>query len=123
MVRSPMIECSAMSADTRKDLECYIIRSMAEKPTGIEVQVVSWNDGSRDVAIYFCDFNQMLTLNPDGARRMAFLLMECADFLEPPFGDPPAEGEINPNDESESVALFGPYDEAEEDEEDPEEED
>jgi hypothetical protein len=98
---------------------------MAEIPTGIEVQVISWNDGSRDVAIYFRDFNQMLTLNPDGARRMAFLLMECADFLEPPFAEPLAEGEIDPNDESESVALFGPYDNEadEDDEEDPEEED
>ena len=92
---------------------------MADKPTGIEVQVIDWKNGSREVAIYFRDFNQMLTLNPEGARRMAFILMECADYLEPPFAEP---GEINPNDDSESVSLFGPYEAEDDDDEEDDDE-
>lgn len=69
--------------------------------TGIEVNVIDWNNGSREVAIHFKDLNQMVTLNAESARNLSFVLMECADFLEPPF----TEEAANP----ESVSLFGPY--------------
>lgn len=82
---------------------------MSEQKSGIEVQVIDWGDGRREVAIHFMDFNQMLTLDPEGARNFAFRLMECADFLEPPFGEAPNE---------ESERFFGPYEEEEPDEED-----
>lgn len=58
-----------------------------QKPTGIEVNVIDWNDGNRQVAVNFLDFNQMITFTAEGARNFAFRLMECADFLEPPFGE------------------------------------
>lgn len=90
-----------------------------ETPTGIEVQVVDWNTGAREVAIHFKDLGQLLTLNAEGARALAFLLMECADFIEPPFSG----GE--PSQEDESVSIFGPYDDSvlQDDEDDEEDED
>lgn len=54
----------------------------------------------------------MLTLSADGARSLAFLLMECSDFIEPPFKNDPDPEES----EDESVSFFGPYDEEETDE-------
>ena len=84
--------------------ELKLIHSCVENPTGIEVQVVDWNTGAREVAIHFKDLGQLLTINAEGARSLAFLLMECADFIEPPFTD----GAPPENDES--VAIFGPYD-------------
>jgi hypothetical protein len=81
--------------------------------TGIEVQVIDWKEGPREVAIHFKDLGQLLTLNADGARNLAFLLMECADFIEPPF-TPDASDES----ESDSISFFGPYDEEKEDDED-----
>lgn len=92
---------------------------MSEQKSGIEVQVIDWGDGRREVAIHFMDFNQMLTLNPEGARTFAFKLMECADFLEPPFGEPEQKLLEDPNECSESERFFGPYD----DDDDYEEED
>ena len=80
---------------------------MEETPTGIEVQVVDWNTGAREVAIHFKDLGQLLTLNADGARNLAFLLMECADFIEPPFDGQPAK--IPSQEDSESISIFGPY--------------
>ena len=55
--------------------------------TGIEVNVVDWDGSGQEVAIHFKDLGQLLTLNAEGARSLAFLLMECADFIEPPFKD------------------------------------
>ena len=96
------------------------LHSFVETPTGIEVQVVDWNTGAREVAIHFKDLGQLLTLNAEGARALAFLLMECADFIEPPFsgGEPSHE-------ENESVSIFGPYDDSvlQDDEDDEEDED
>lgn len=74
-----------------------------ETPTGIEVQVVDWNTGAREVAIHFRDLGQLVTLNAEGARSLAFLLMECADFIKPPF-----DGESG-EESSESEEFFGPY--------------
>lgn len=82
------------------------------KPTGLEVNVVQWQDGRREVAINFKDFNQLITLDAEGAKHLAFMLMECADFLQPPFSE----------DTEESIAIFGSY-EPEEDEDGEEEED
>ena len=89
----------------QKWLESYIV--YVESNTGIEVSVVDWNNGSREVAIHFKDFGQMLTLNAEGARNMAFLLMECADFIEPPF----VESAPPTTDESEFPSIFGSYNE------------
>ena len=104
------------------------ITNVEETPTGIAVQVVDWNTGAREVALHFKDLGQLLTLNAEGARNLAFLLMECADFIEPPFSDepPPASQNVEENSE-ESLSIFGPYDEEvlqnEEDEDEDEEDD
>jgi hypothetical protein len=80
---------------------------VAQHKSGIEIKVIDWADGNeREIAVHFLDLNQMITLSPEGARNFAFRLMECADFVEPPFTD------SNP----ESEEMFGSYDE----EEDPE---
>ena len=90
-----------------------------ESQTGIEVQVVDWNNGAREVAIHFKDLGQMLTLNAEGARSLAFLLMECADFIEPPFNsDSPTPVEAAPEEED---SFFGSYGEDELEDEDGEE--
>jgi len=86
-------------------------RFVAESQTGIEVQVVDWNNGAREVAVHFKDLGQMLTLNAEGARSLAFLLMECADFIEPPFTDSPSAPEES---QEENESFFGEYDDEEE---------
>jgi hypothetical protein len=88
-----------------------------EQKSGIEVNVVDWGDGRRNVAVYLVDLNQMVVMDATSARTFAFSLMECADFLEPPFSEP---GDINPNDNSESELFFGPHHpvDTEEDEDD-----
>ena len=86
---------------------------MAESQTGIEVNVVDWNNGKREVCVHFKDLGQLVSLNAEGARAMAFCLMECADFIEPPFTDAPAPVEEPEDDES----FFGEYDDENEDEE------
>ena len=68
--------------------------------------VVEGTDGTRDVAICFLDFDQMITFSAEHSRELAFLLMECADFIDPPFADKPNE---------ESMAIFGPYEDDESD--------
>ena len=89
---------------------------MAESQTGIEVNVVDWNNGAREVAVHFKDLGQMLTLNAEGARSLAFCLMECADFIEPPFTDkPPAPVEAPTEEDDDS--FFGEYDDEEGEEE------
>ena len=77
--------------------------------TGIEVNVVDWDGSGQEVAIHFKDLGQLLTLNAEGARSLAFLLMECADFIEPPFKTDPESAES-------SESFFGPYTEPIEDE-------
>jgi hypothetical protein len=91
-----------------------------DSKTGIEVQVIDWKNGPREVAVHFKDLGQLLTLNADGARNLAFLLMECADFIEPPFNntDEPAFEESTSEDES--VSFFGPYEDEEKNNEDEE---
>ena len=77
-----------------------------EHKSGIEIKVIDWANGDgQEIAVHFLDLNQMITLSPEGARNFAFRLMECADFVEPPFTD------SNP----ESEEIFGPYDTEEED--------
>jgi hypothetical protein len=58
-----------------------------KQTTGISIKVLDWKDGHKDIALYFEDFDQMVTLSPTNAKEMAFLLVQCADFIEPPFGD------------------------------------
>jgi hypothetical protein len=88
---------------------------VAESQTGIEVNVVDWNNGAREVAVHFKDLGQMLTLNAEGARSLAFCLMECADFIEPPFTDkPPAPVVEAPAEDEDS--FFGEYDDEGEEE-------
>ena len=58
---------------------------MSDK-TGIEVKVVDWKNGtSPEVAIFFIERDEMFTVSADGARHLAFMLMECADYIVPPF--------------------------------------
>lgn len=72
---------------------------MSSAKTGIEVNVIQWNNGTpREVAITFHDLDQMVTIKPDDARTLAFLLMECADHIQPPFEE-----------SQESKDIFGPY--------------
>jgi hypothetical protein len=84
-----------------------------DKKTGIEVNVVDWKDGNpREVAIHFRDFDQMITMNAEGARSLAFLLVECADFIEPPFvDDEVALCHLPDKDNEEEESFFGAYDE------------
>lgn len=95
--------------------------------TGIEVKVIDWKNGKREIAVHLVNHDIMLTLDTSVARDFAFMLMECADFIQPPFGDPPQIQEPTPDDSvddednSESEMLFGPYDEDEEDEDEDEE--
>jgi hypothetical protein len=87
-----------------------------ESETGIEVQVVDWNTGAREVAIHFKDLGQLLTLDAEGARSLAFLLMECADFIEPPFdSERPTPSEPESFDSESEDSFFGPYDDEEDD--------
>jgi len=73
---------------------------MSEKhPSNVEINVIQWPDGNQEVAVYFHDFDIMLTLTPDSARTLAFVLTECADFVKPPFEE----------DDAESKLFFGPY--------------
>ena len=66
--------------------------------SGVEINVVDWDDGEgQEVAIQLKDLNQLMTISADGARQMAFMLMECADFIDPPFG----EGSENTDDQDE----------------------
>jgi hypothetical protein len=81
-----------------------------DSQTGIEVQVVDWNNGAREVAIHFKDFGQLLTLNANGARNLAFMLMECADFIEPPFNSKSDSTSVETDESADSVSIFGPYD-------------
>jgi hypothetical protein len=77
----------------------------------LEVNVIKYPDRQMEVAIFLPDFNQMMVvLSPEAARTMAFSLVQCADHIEPPFG------------EDESDSFFGPYDEETEEDDDPEDE-
>jgi hypothetical protein len=87
-----------------------------EPNSGLEVKVVDWSDGNREVAIYFLDFNQMITLSVESARTLAFLLTECSDFIQPPFNI----SDTDPTNETES--FFGPYEETESENNDEDEE-
>jgi hypothetical protein len=58
----------------------------------------------------------MVTFNADAARNLAFMLMECADFLQPPFDSQPESDESN----EESESLFGPYESEDPDDEEEE---
>jgi hypothetical protein len=102
----------------QKYFESYIVD--VDSKTGVEVSVIDWKNGEPyQVAVHFKDLGQMLTLSADGARSLAFLLMECADFVEPPFTgneDPTSE-----ESEDESISFFGPYDEDISDGEEPNE--
>lgn len=61
---------------------------MQAQNTGVTVQVIDWKNGDApEVAIEFKDLDQMLTINAASARELAFLLLKCADFIEPPFQD------------------------------------
>ena len=72
----------------RRRGRCSYIDYVTKKNTGIEVQVVNWHNGEpQEVAIHFIDLDKMLTLTPEAARNFAFCLMQCADFIEPPFQD------------------------------------
>jgi hypothetical protein len=85
-----------------------------EKPTsGIEVSVIDYQ-GRRSIACTLYDLNQMVLLTPQAAKEMAFLLVKCADFVEPPFDEGPSE---------DSLAIFGPYEDDLDDEEDEDDED
>ncbi len=99
-----------------------------EGSSGVQVNVLEWKDGTREVGVYLKAFDQMISVDANGARNLAFLLMECADFIEPPFETRATQTEEGiPDDDSESVAFFGPYEdklqevETEDDEEDEEE--
>jgi hypothetical protein len=93
------------SACHQKPLKSYIV--IVEKPTGIEVNVVDCNN-ARAVAIHFKDLGQMLIINAESARILSFCLMECADFIEPPFTESPKA--------EENDSFFGEYDDKEDDE-------
>jgi len=67
--------------------------------TGLEIKIIEWPDQSRHVAVHFLVIDQMVTMNAESAKHLAFLLMQCADFIDPPFSD------ANP----ESESIFGPY--------------
>jgi hypothetical protein len=77
-----------------------------DEKSRIQINVIDWGKGNRNVAVYFVDLNQMVTMEAESARTFAFALMECADYLEPPFAEP--GGVIDPNDNSESELFFGP---------------
>ena len=85
----------------------------------VEINVIDWKNGTRDVALFFPDFDQMLAIPAEGARYMAFRLMECADFIDPPFGEPsvPPQATIIASEEPED-SIFGPESEDDEPEED-----
>jgi hypothetical protein len=52
----------------------------------IEINVVDWKNGSgQEVSILFRDINHMITISSESAKTLAFMLMECADFIDPPF--------------------------------------
>jgi hypothetical protein len=89
---------------------------MSNNPkTGVQVKVIQWTDGREEIALHIYDLDQMVTFSAESARHLAFLLMECADHIEPPFVEP------SPEENDESIALFGPYeseDSQEEDEDD-----
>ena len=79
--------------------------------TGLEIKVIERVDKSRFVAIHFLAIDQTVVMDADSTKHLAFLLMQCADYIDPPFSD------ANP----ESESIFGPYDlrtEEDEDEED-----
>ena len=94
---------------------------MAPKKT-VEINAVELTNGEREVAIFIPGIDSMILLSPNAARMMAFRLVECADFIQPPFDEnqpaalPPGD---TPEDESES--LFGPYEETEPDDEEEDE--
>ncbi len=56
---------------------------------GIEVNVIDWKSGrGMEVAVVFTEDGNMVTISPENARTLAFMLMQCADFISPPFGQP-----------------------------------
>jgi hypothetical protein len=78
----------------------------SEEPTpskGIAVNVIQTSSGRQAVAISMPDFDQMLVLTPESSRDLAFLLVRCADYINPPFAEEPPSPE--------SLAIFGPYEE------------
>ena len=75
----------------------------------IEINVIDWKNGQRHVAIFIPELDQMVAITAESARTMAFHLMECADFIEPPFKDTPLLAGVShelSGDEEES--FFGP---------------
>lgn len=86
---------------------------MNEIRTGININVVEETDGTRNVAIHFHDLQRMVVITPESARQIAFLLMECADFVNPPFEA----------DSEESRAVFGPYEPTDDTDSDEDEDD
>lgn len=102
---------TAASSYISQETECVSVDMDNKKR--VEINVVDWKNGVREVSLHFPDFDQMLTISPEGARYMAFRLMECADFIEPPFGGSissnPEPLNLNPAEES----FFGPYPEDE----------
>jgi len=85
----------------------------------VEINVIDWKNGEpREVSISFPDLNQMLTISAEGARSMAFMLMQCADYIDPPFGEQVSA--LPPGDDDNEESFFGPYpsENEEDDEED-----
>jgi hypothetical protein len=61
---------------------------MESHKESISVSVVNWNDETgQAVSVFLRDLDIAFALTPEGARHLAFLLMECADYMEPPFQD------------------------------------
>lgn len=78
-----------------------------QESTDIEIHVIKYHNGSpQQVALYFKSLDQLITVDPDSARSLAFCLMECADFIQPPFLEDSEEDSIygldfDPNDKNE----------------------
>lgn len=88
-----------------------------ESQTGIEVTVIEWKNGEREIAIHLKDLEKLVTISAASARDLSFLLMECADFINPPFGASTVSPVIESDtDSSESISFFGPYEEDDESE-------
>jgi hypothetical protein len=86
-----------------------------EQRKAVEITVVEWPNGEREVAIFLPELDQMISLSAEGARMMAFRLMECSDYLVPPFAEvndaaalPALENSQVPDPEE---SFFGPYEE------------
>jgi hypothetical protein len=51
---------------------------------GLNIRVVE-HDGKQAIAMFLYDIEQMILLSPESAKMIAFHLVNCADFVEPPF--------------------------------------